>query len=67
LLRVQAVATVEKPSMAPEFIKAPEEGVGIYQGTDGFLYCDALKVDDIRAQVAASIFYLYSWQQIRCA
>ncbi|KAI3436301.1 hypothetical protein D9Q98_002354 [Chlorella vulgaris] len=65
LLRVQAVATVEKPSMAPEFIKAPEEGVGIYQGTDGFLYCDALKVDDIRAQVAASIFYLYSWQQIR--
>lgn len=39
--------------------------MGIYQGTDGFLYCDGLKVDDIRAQAAASPFYLYSKEKIR--
>lgn len=64
-LRVEAVAAVEKPSMAPEYIKSPGEGVGIYQGTDGYLYCDGLRVDDIRAQTAASPFYLYSQQKIR--
>jgi hypothetical protein len=64
-LRVEAVAAVEKPSMAPEYIKAAGEGVGIYQGTDGFLYCDGKRVDDIRAQAAASPFYLYSQEKIR--
>ena len=66
-LRVRAVAAVDKPTMAPAYIKAPGQGVGIYQGTDGAMYCDGMKIDDIRAQAGAASgpFYLYSKEKIR--
>lgn len=38
---------------------APGSGTGFYTGTDGYLYCDTMRVDDIRAQVPESPFYLY--------
>jgi diaminopimelate decarboxylase len=50
--------------MSSEYVSAPGTGMGIYRGTDGFLYCDELKIDDIRAQSKASPFYLYSQRQI---
>lgn len=128
----QAAAKVEKFTMAPEYIKEPGSGVGIYQvraaqrqkreqacgcgaaarsqppvqslrslqtvhakpslariyqhvahaagpgssnathplpspqGTDGYMYCDSMRIDDIRAQVDSSPFYLYSQERIRC-
>ena len=42
------------PSMAAEYNAAPGEGVGVYRGTDGYLYVDGVKVDDIRAQAETS-------------
>lgn len=36
------------------------------QGTDGFMYCDGLRIDDIRAAADSSPFYLYSKERIRC-
>lgn len=106
-LRVSAVAApekgLEKAAMAPEYIKAPGQGLGIYQvrrrrrlhglllvcaaasggtaltaclparspsnnlqGTDGYMYCDNMKIDDIRAQSSSSPFYLYSQERIKC-
>jgi diaminopimelate decarboxylase len=50
--------------MSSQYVSAPGTGMGIYRGTDGFLYCDELKIDDIRAQSKASPFYLYSQKQI---
>lgn len=41
------------------------QGVGIYQGSDGYMYCDGLRIDDIRATAEASPFYLYSKEKIR--
>ena len=29
----------------------PGKSTGFYTGTDGYLYCDELRVDDIRQQV----------------
>ena len=64
-IRAQAVAAPEKPPLAPQYIIPAGQGVGIYQGDDGYLYCDALRIDDIREQVQASPFYLYSQEKIR--
>lgn len=33
-------------------------------GDDGYLYCDCLRVDDIRSNVSESPFYLYSKETI---
>lgn len=38
--------------------------IGFHQGEDGALYCDEIKVDDIRNMVPYSPFYLYSKQVI---
>eukprot|EP00210_Caulerpa_lentillifera_P004973 g4747.t1 len=38
--------------------------IGFHQGEDGYLYCDEVKVDDIRSMVPYSPFYLYSKQVI---
>eukprot|EP00887_Chlorella_sp_A99_P006751 scaffold3.g6751.t1 len=65
-LAVAAVAApLEKPPLAPQYVVAPGAGVGIYQGQDGYLYCDGLRIDDVRAAVNASPFYLYSQEKIR--
>lgn len=39
----------------------------VLQGTDGYMYCDGLRIDDIRSAADASPFYLYSKERIRCA
>ncbi len=39
-------------------------GLGFYTGEDGFLYCDSLRVEDIRQQVPESPFYLYSRDRV---
>lgn len=65
-VRMSAVAApLEKPCLAPAYVLEPGTGVGIYQGTDGYLYCDGLRIDDIRAQVKDSPFYLYSQEKIK--
>jgi hypothetical protein len=52
--------------MSAEYVKAPGTGLGFYAGTDGYLYCDGLRVDDIRQTVQQSPFYLYSQERIKC-
>merc|ERR1711934_650078 len=37
---------------------------GFYTGEDGFVYCDDVKIMDVRAQVPESPFYLYSKSQL---
>lgn len=51
--------------MAPEYVSAPGEGVGVYRGTDGYLYMDSVRIDDIRAQAETSPVYIYSKERIR--
>jgi diaminopimelate decarboxylase len=50
--------------MASEYVKAAGEGVGIYRGSDDYLYCDGMRIDDVRSATAASPFYLYSKDKI---
>lgn len=40
------------------------KGLGFYTGEDGYMYCDNMRVDDIRNQVPESPFYLYSKARI---
>ena len=66
--KVVAAATaapIAPATMAPEYVAAPGEGVGIYRGTDGYLYCDGLRIDDVRAQSESSPVYIYSKERIR--
>jgi hypothetical protein len=48
-----AAAVAEKMSgaAASQFQQPAGKGLGFYTGEDGFLYCDNMKVDDIRHQV----------------
>ena len=46
----ERLATTE--SSHQQFRQASGQGIGFYTGDDGFLYCDNLKVDDIRSQVS---------------
>lgn len=66
--QVRAAAAAAAPpapaQMAPEYVAAPGQGLGIYRGTDGFLYCDGLRIDDIRAQAESSPVYIYSKERI---
>lgn len=58
-VQVQAVAA--EPATAGNQQLAPGSGIGFYTGTDGYLYCDSMRVDDIRSQVPESPFYLYRY------
>ena len=61
--RAAPPATSAPPGSATVFPAA--KGRGFYKGSeDGFLYCDSVKVDDVRAQAEASPFYLYSQPQL---
>ena len=33
------------------YVQEPGRGLGFYTGTDGYLYVDNMRLDDIRAQV----------------
>lgn len=48
-----AAAAVEQTTPAPPagaFTQPAGQGLGFYTGDDGYLYCDSMRVDDIRAQ-----------------
>jgi len=61
--RAAPPATSAPPGSATVF--PATKGRGFYKGKeDGFLYCDSVKVDDVRAQAEASPFYLYSQPQL---
>jgi len=45
-------------------VMKPTKVSGFYTGEDGFLYCDNVKVKDVRAKVPESPFYLYSKDQL---
>jgi len=54
-------AVAEKMAGSASQWKQPAgKGLGFYTGEDGYLYCDNLRVDDIRKEVPESPFYLYS-------
>ena len=64
-LRVQAVSLLRKRgactaaavaekmsgSAFSQFSQPAGKGLGFYKGEDGYLYCDNMRVDDIRQQV----------------
>ncbi|KAL6766343.1 DPD1 [Auxenochlorella protothecoides x Auxenochlorella symbiontica] len=56
-----APAAAQRSAPAP----APGSGLGIYTASDGYMYVDGLRLDDIRGQVDASPFYVYSQAKIR--
>lgn len=56
-----ATAT-EELQAAP--VAADVKGLGFYTGDDGYVYCDNVRVDDVRQQVSDSPFYLYSKDRI---
>ena len=58
-----AAAATEELQQAPVAAGAVK-GLGFYTGEDGYIYCDDMRVDDIRQQVADSPFYLYSRDRI---
>lgn len=61
--RAAPPATSAPPGSATVFPAA--KGRGFYKGSeDGFLYCDSVKVDDVRKTAEASPFYLYSQPQL---
>jgi diaminopimelate decarboxylase len=64
-IAVQAVAAPEAApqTLQPATAQQPAgQGTGFYTGDDGYLYCDQLRIEDIRRQVPAEHrpFYLYS-------
>lgn len=63
---VQAVVAEKlSGSSGPSQFKQPAgKGLGFYTGEDGYLYCDNLRIEDIRKQVKESPFYLYSKARI---
>jgi len=69
---IKAAAAAAAPSAAvanapanSKYVRPARSGTGFYTGReDGFLYCDSLRIDDIRAQVPESPFYLYSKERI---
>ncbi|KAG2425345.1 hypothetical protein HXX76_013759 [Chlamydomonas incerta] len=66
----RAAATVEKHEEKAvgaswQFTQPAGKGLGFYTGAeDGYLYCDQMRVEDIRHKVPESPFYLYSWNRI---
>ena len=58
-----AAATATEEAQAA-VTNAGVKGLGFYTGDDGYVYCDSLRVDDIRQQVPESPFYLYSRDRI---
>ena len=50
-LCVQATVAERLEVSASPYIQEPGRGLGFYTGTDGYLYVDNLRIDDIRAQV----------------
>lgn len=50
-ITLAAVAEKMSGSAFSQFSQPAGKGLGFYTGEDGYLYCDNLRVDDIRQQV----------------
>lgn len=50
-----AVAERMAGSSASQWQQPAGKGLGFYTGEDGYLYCDNMKVDDIRHQVCGCV------------
>jgi diaminopimelate decarboxylase len=62
---VQAVAaTTEKPTKYHQWFQPAGQGEGFYNGDDGYMYVDNMRVEDVRKAVKDSPFYLYSKRRI---
>ena len=64
---VAAEAPADVQTIQPPTTQQPAaQSLGFYKGDDGYLYCDSVRVDDIRQQVPAEEgpFYLYSKEVI---
>ncbi|KAI8475040.1 MAG: diaminopimelate decarboxylase [Monoraphidium minutum] len=55
-----AAVAAETAAPANPYCQPAGKGMGFYTGEDGYMYCDNMRVDDIRAQVKETPFYLYS-------
>lgn len=53
-----------RPRCTAQWYQPAGKGESFYTGTDGYQYVDNMRVDDVRAQVQASPFYLYSQRRI---
>lgn len=63
-MRTRATATEDSQVTRQVATPAPGLASGFYTATDGYLYVDSLRVDDVRAQAEGSPFYLYSRDKI---
>lgn len=64
---VAAEAPADVQTIQPPTTQQPAaQSLGFYKGDDGYLYCDSVRVDDMRQQVPAEDgpFYLYSKEVI---
>ena len=52
-MHVQATVAERIDTSASPYTHEPGKGLGFYTGTDGYLYVDSLRIDDIRTQVMA--------------
>eukprot|EP01024_Parvocaulis_polyphysoides_P042025 TRINITY_DN3850_c0_g1_i2.p1 TRINITY_DN3850_c0_g1~~TRINITY_DN3850_c0_g1_i2.p1 ORF type:complete len:488 (-),score=57.63 TRINITY_DN3850_c0_g1_i2:82-1545(-) len=57
---IKAVAAEQAP--APSSLQSQQ--IGFHTKDDGYLYCDDVKVDDVRQKVPDSPFYLYSKRKL---
>jgi len=64
-MAAMAVAAPSTPGNAfAQWEQPAGKGTGWYTGEDGYVYCDNLRVEDIRQEVPDSPFYLYSKDRI---
>lgn len=64
MVRTQAVAAEPEAALHSAFEQPAGQGLGFYTGDDGYLYCDNLRIDEIRQEVPESPFYLYSKDRV---
>ena len=55
-MHVQATVAERIGTSVSPYIQEPGKGLGFYTGTDGHLYVDNLRIDDIRTQVMACVY-----------
>jgi diaminopimelate decarboxylase len=63
-VKVSAVSRHQQQVNMSSASVAKATKTGFYTGEDGFLYCDDVKIEDIRQKVPESPFYLYSKTQL---
>eukprot|EP01025_Chloroclados_australasicus_P029433 TRINITY_DN29423_c0_g1_i1.p1 TRINITY_DN29423_c0_g1~~TRINITY_DN29423_c0_g1_i1.p1 ORF type:complete len:528 (+),score=66.34 TRINITY_DN29423_c0_g1_i1:67-1650(+) len=61
---VSVTKAVETELSAPSSVSPQSDLIGFHTKDDGYLYCDDVRVDDVREQVSESPFYLYSKRKL---